>query len=957
MQHNQQNITCINSLKKEVEFDKNRSIAHVTEKHHQEISFNPQTDLFWELTNTLFFKYISPSFNSITGYQPDELIDSLLLTFCHPETLTVLERTLKIQEQRHPTLSTTIFKGWFYHKNGGALCFLSYISPNINQLGELIGYSGISRKLTEPESKSEKQTESGTDKTFVAENTDHRIWSIDHSYILQSMNSNFWDSFKKAFKSELKIGYSIIDILPDSKKPIWVERYNRVLSGEQFTIIDQYAYQGIPEYFEISFSPIISENKVVGALCIAKDITDQRLIREQLKENELHFRFLADAALDMMSIDELASLYAYIPRLLHQKIGNVLVLFVLVDEDAQWTTLHSISGIDDPLLKKVIEISGFNPINRKYKLLESHNQLFRTGTLQEFNGDLAAFASTQFSGVAAKALQRILRINKIYTIGINKNNKLFAAVHFFTLNNTEIENKHFVESFINLCSVVIQRSFLVEALSKSEDKFRKFFENSFAAIAIQTEHQFFLVNKAWEKITGYNAEEAKNLLPDELIYPDAINKTNWNPPLNDNKPSESFEFHLVTKDKKEKWLDVTTSGIEYEGHKAILVIGNDNTHKKQAEIQIKKLSTAIFQSPTSIVITDKDGTIEYVNPYFTRTTGYTFEEVIGQNPKILKTEFTSKETHQNMWKTILAGDVWEGEFLNKKKDGELYWELARIAPITDEHENIISFIAIKEDITKRKRNLAIIEKSEKELRELNAQKDKFFSIIAHDLRGPFAALIGLTTLLKENFSTLPADRSQNILTNIDNSANHVYKLLENLLEWVRSQTGKTEFKPEVFNVATLVSESVVLLSLITKNKEITITEKISGSLFAYADKNMISTVVRNLVSNAIKYSMRQGTIEITASKQISDNKEYVEVSVIDHGVGIAPAMVEKIFQLQETSSTPGTEKEKGTGLGLIICKEFVEKNNGEIWCTGNLNLGCTFSFTLPVNNGKPVLSD
>ncbi len=237
----------------------------------------------------------------------------------------------------------------------------------------------------------------------------------------------------------------------------------------------------------------------------------------------------------------------------------------------------------------------------------------------------------------------------------------------------------------------------------------------------------------------------------------------------------------------------------------------------------------------------------------------------------------------------------------------------------------------------------LIETSEAELRELNATKDKFFSIIAHDLKSPFNSIIGFSELLADHSSNKDHLKVQKYAGIILKSSQRALELLSNLLEWSGSQTGKIQFNPESFNLANFIKEIIPMFDDLSMQKSISVKTKIPPNMTIYADKHMISTVMRNLVSNAIKFTREHGEVVILAAEK--QNK--LCVSVRDNGMGIAAERIDRLFRIDQNNSTPGTANEKGTGLGLILCKEFVEHHGGNIWVTSIVNEGSEFSFSVP----------
>jgi signal transduction histidine kinase/ligand-binding sensor domain-containing protein len=239
-----------------------------------------------------------------------------------------------------------------------------------------------------------------------------------------------------------------------------------------------------------------------------------------------------------------------------------------------------------------------------------------------------------------------------------------------------------------------------------------------------------------------------------------------------------------------------------------------------------------------------------------------------------------------------------------------------------------------------------LRKSEKNLMELNATKDKFFSIISHDLKNPFSSLLSISELMVESFDHTDREDHKAGFQKINQSVKHLLDLLENLLTWSRSQRGKIKYEPVRFNLSTLVQENINLHRLLAERKGIMLQSNDQGEVYAYGDRDMINSVIRNLVTNAVKFTERDKKVEI----QLNPKDKEVEVSIMDEGIGISSEQLEKLFRIDEKFKSTGTAGEKGTGLGLIICREFVEKNGGEIHVRSSPGKGSIFSFTIPMAN-------
>lgn len=237
-----------------------------------------------------------------------------------------------------------------------------------------------------------------------------------------------------------------------------------------------------------------------------------------------------------------------------------------------------------------------------------------------------------------------------------------------------------------------------------------------------------------------------------------------------------------------------------------------------------------------------------------------------------------------------------------------------------------------------------IKQSREKLKDLNATKDKFFSIIAHDLKNPFSTLLGFSKLLFENAPNYTTNQIQEYAQIMNNTAKQSYTLLENLMHWAKTQSGNITVIPESSSMDNLLSITIPLVSGSALKKNITIESNVDKDNLVYIDNSLTTTILRNLLTNAIKFTHTNGKIIVSTKKK----NEFLEVSITDTGVGIDPKNIEKLFRIDSKVSSPGTESEEGTGLGLILCKEFVEKQGGTIWVTSELGKGSKFTFTLPL---------
>jgi len=417
--------------------------------------------------------------------------------------------------------------------------------------------------------------------------------------------------------------------------------------------------------------------------------------------------------------------------------------------------------------------------------------------------------------------------------------------------------------------------------------------------------------------------------------------------------TESFEIEhrLYKKDGSIGWLLLRGVLIPSENGKPKRLIGSatDITDRKNYEQALKKSEEKfrnIFESSgIGMVILGPDGQFTKVNNTFCEMLGYKEEEIIGTNFRNI-THPGDLEKSLEMVKELLTNDSLENKSVEKRylhNKGDVIWTITTISLIRDADEKPLFFIAQVQDITKRKKFEEQLIKYTEELKLLNSAKDKFFSIISHDLRSPFNSLLGLTEYITHSYNEMTPLEIKSSISNVYNSSKQVYNLILNLLEWSLIQSGRLTVNKSVINLAELGNEIMNLYGEGANHKKINLINSMNQEILVYADKYMIDTIVRNFVSNSIKFTNHGGQIII---KGII-NGDNAEVSVTDTGIGLSQEDQKNLFRIDEQTRRDGTANEKGTGLGLILCKEFIEKNNGVLWVESEEGKGSRFSFTVP----------
>jgi PAS domain S-box-containing protein len=343
---------------------------------------------------------------------------------------------------------------------------------------------------------------------------------------------------------------------------------------------------------------------------------------------------------------------------------------------------------------------------------------------------------------------------------------------------------------------------------------------------------------------------------------------------------------------------------------------------------------------------DEERTMSYLSDGCMALTGYQINSLIS-NKQISFNSLIHPDDKEKVISKIkdcvAKNQPYQSEYRLLTKSGEEKWVLDKGFCVTanDSTENYLEGFII--DITQRIWAEEAIKKYSEELKELNNSKDKFFSIIAHDLKSPFQGLLGCSNFLLNEFELLDNNDKLKLAQDINGASNNLYKLIENLLHWSRMQRSNIEFQPERINLFDEVNYVFKILERSASNKNVQLINQTNKSFHINADLNMLNSVFQNLISNAIKFTPEGGTIEVSSTL----TEKFIEVSITDSGIGIKPGDLSKLFRIDSHFSTKGTNNEEGTGLGLILCKEMIEKHRCTIWAESEYGKGTTFKFTIP----------
>jgi hypothetical protein len=504
---------------------------------------------------------------------------------------------------------------------------------------------------------------------------------------------------------------------------------------------------------------------------------------------------------------------------------------------------------------------------------------------------------------------------------------------------------------------ISKRKQALQELMESREEYRSFFDEDLTGDFISyVDGQIINCNNAYLKILGFESildAKKHNLIQFYFrpeVYKSMLEK------LKLEKKLIWFEHDLIRKDGT--IINVVANIIggfdkngELETIKGYII---DDTERKKANEELRKFSRAIEQSPASIVITDLQGNIEYVNPKFSEVTGYSFKESLGQNPNILKSGTMPTEVYDKLWETLKSDKIWTGEFLNKRKDGTYFWEFASISPIKNDKGITTHFLAIKEDITEKKKYEEELIVTRDQAQESNRLKSAFLATVSHELRTPLNAIIGFSDLIDEN---LPMPDILQFCKIINNSGIHLLNIINDIFTISLLQTNHSKVILEEFQISDFFMTLIQFADIELKNREkshlnIDIkTENNDAEIRIKTDKTKLFQVLINYVKNAIEYT-EKGEIEIGYLIIGNDIEFYVK----DTGIGIPADKMDIIFERFRQIDDTHNRIHGGVGLGLAICSEIAKLMKGEIRAESVEGKGSTFYFLLKNIVQKEVLS-
>ncbi len=841
----------------------------------------------------------------------------------------------------------------------------------------------------------EQRLESDANMRAVFENS-HLIYIlIDEKYHVKTFNQLAYETVFRLTKQELAVNQICYEILPFENKTNLIRNFKQALSGRK--IKQERRYETSDNkilWYEVVYNPAYSaQDKLIGIAYSVLDITRRKQNEQKIREQ---FEAIQKQKIEIETIN--AELYTANEEL-H------------ASNEELYTTNEELNHLNQNLEESQEKLSESeekfrNIVQQSCDGIVIVNTL---GNVIEWNAgmeDITGYKKEEVINCPVWDIQALLsfkenkeELTRKIKMQVQAGMKKTEAKWLNTLDEIEIKHKNGDSVIIQtvvfpietshgimlgaVCRDITAQKNAENALKESELRFRSFIVNSSDGMLLLDETATVVQwNKGMEAIT--------NMLETEII-----NEKIWDLkvqvlPVDKNQDvkqtikkalttGEARWFNKVVEKRIEtkyanRFIQAVLFPVKTSKGYMIGGIFRDITAQKKAQEENNYLAAIVQATEDHATIKDLNLRVIAANKAVIEAAGKkTMQDVIGKTDVEI---FGDNEvTRTYMEDDLRAQKLKKGEFIEKEEffinsDGTKNYSFVKKFPVFNNEGELIATANISRNIDQWKKAQKALRESEQKLRELNITKDKFFSIIAHDLKNPFSSIISICDLILTSYDEFDEERIKRFIELINESSNQGYAILANLLEWSRAQTGRLLQKIKENYLYPISMESVDFLDSNAKNKNITVSNSIHEDMVVYADKNMLSTIFRNLLSNAIKFTPQDGRVDIKAEyvfgrREKKNNEEtdiivfqedaiihkhieeFVHITMSDTGIGIKHEDIDKLFRLDVNFSTVGTNNEEGTGLGLILCKEFIDKNKGKIWVESQINQGTTFHILLP----------
>ncbi len=667
-------------------------------------------------------------------------------------------------------------------------------------------------------------------------------------------------------------------------------------------------------------------------------------------DKSAHFDLLKSSLEKLLQINNTTELFNIIGNDLAICVPDSIIITNEVTQNEEITTTRGIFGIKQPFINDLFKILGKNPVGAKFKLRDDLRKRYENGGIHNIEEGLTTFSNYYYSGKILDKIEKLLNIKKIYTSALKQKGKLIGVIHIFKQHESELANQDLIMHLLNQTELVLQNKLYQIELEKREEVLQNalatssngYWEWDFKKNQAKYSHQFAQMLGYQDTEFGTDISNWKALIynGDKRALLNKINHyTKRGLPF-------SFEYRIKFKDGNYRWIESTGKSYKYDKQKnpKSVIIVNRNIHPdklaEQALIKTKNRYQNLVNLTFEGIILHQNGICLDVNPAFLSITGYAKNDIIGKN----LIEVLFKDDNQLQVKEAFKN------FRNNKLQTSAVHKNGQKFFVEIEHKklyndpNKLSVFALR-DMTTLKQTQAQLEMKNNELQKALRTKEKFLSIIAHDLKNPFTSIIGLLELMATRIHTQSKEKQLNFINQLLKESKNTYILLENLLNWSKVEQNKMPFSPEKLNLNDKCRQAMLSYLQIAESKNISIKNDIPEDLMVIADPQMLQSIIRNLISNAIKYTNNKGIIKLTAERV---SKEKVQITISDNGIGLKPETWYKIQNNNNINSSPGTNKEEGTGLGLSIVQEFIHKHNSNVQINSKPGEGTAISFQLSV---------
>ena len=864
----------------------------------------------WEVDVNGVFTYMNPYVKKLLGYYPDELIGiKHFYDFFEPEHKEELIQGALVAFERKESIRN--FINCNIHKDGRRIILSTSGFPILDSENIFIGYRGINVDITDRQKAEDELKISEMKFRNIVEGTKAILFSTNRRGIFTYLNEAACKKLEME-NQELLGQFYLKFIHPEGRAKIhsiFTEQIKNPAPNKSIDvqIITKLGKEG---WLNILVNPIYVEGKVVGLSSVALDITERKHTEYALRESEA----------ELISAMKIAKLSTW-------EYNFVLDRFTFADQSFS-------------LFNTTAEHEGGNTMSSEHfaqKYIYPDDRVIIEKEIRKALETPDPAYTSQIEYRVINTTSELGYFSANIRIEKDADNRTIKAHGI----NQDITERKLAELKLKESEAKLTDAMMVAKLSTWEYNFAldQFTFN---------DHFYSLFHTTAESEGGYTMSSGhfaqKFIYPDDrVLFEKEIRKALETP---DPAYTSQKEYRVINT-TGEKGFFATNIRIEKDADNRTITargVNQDITERKLMEETLVRINKAVESSSDAVCMSDSQGHHFYHNKAFTENFGYTLEELEAAGGG--QTIYADKNIAHEVFDVTIKGGAWNGEVEMLSKDNRKFIVWLRANAITDVDGVIVGLVGMNTDITQQKQAEVEINEKNKQLVKLNAEKDKFFSIISHDLRSPFNGFLNLTELMADSTEKFSPEEFVEYSKSLNESARILYKLLDNLLEWAQIHKGSVSFIPKEINLFNIISQNIEIINQRALQKGITIISEVPDTEKVCADEKMINTVLRNLLSNAVKFTRKDGKI-IIKSKPLDDNT--IEVSIEDNGVGIPEKDVKRLFKIEEKVSSKGTEGEPSTGLGLLLCKEFVELNKGEISVESERGKGSTFSFTLPLN--------